>query len=60
MSLYMIIDLASISIPLLFSFHPRIQFVKEWKYALPAIILAAIPYLIWDEWFTADGIWGFN
>ena len=60
MSLYMIIDLASISIPFLFSFHPRIQFVKEWKYALPAIILAAIPYLIWDEWFTADGIWGFN
>ena len=60
MSLYLVINLASISVPLLFSFHPRIQFHKEWKYAIPAILLAAIPYLIWDEIFTRAGIWGFN
>ena len=60
MSLYLIIDLASISIPLLFSFHPRIAFYKEWRFALAAILFAAIPYLIWDQWFTLEGVWGFN
>ena len=60
MSLYLLIDLASVSIPFLFSFHPKIAFYKEWKYALPAIVLAAIPYLIWDQWFTETGVWGFT
>ena len=26
----------------------------------PAILLPAIPFLIWDEYFTRLGIWGFN
>jgi lycopene cyclase domain-containing protein len=46
--------------PLIFSFYPKANFSKKWKYALPAIILTSIPFIIWDEWFTRIGIWGFN
>lgn len=60
MSLYLMIDLGAVLVPFLFSFHPQIAFYKQWRYALPAILLTAIPYLIWDQWFTAEGIWGFN
>ena len=60
MSVYLMIDLASVTIPFLFSFHPKIAFYKQWKYAFPALILAAIPYLIWDQWFTQTGVWGFT
>ena len=60
MSVYLLIDLAAVSIPFLFSFHPKISFHRQWKYAFPALILAAIPYLIWDQWFTETGVWGFS
>ncbi len=58
--LYLCIDLSCIIIPLLASFHPKIRFDKEWKYLFPAIIIVAIFFLIWDEWFTQIGVWGFN
>jgi lycopene cyclase domain-containing protein len=59
-SLYLLIDLAAVAVPLIFSFHPRIAFHREWRSFLPAILLAAIPYLIWDQFFTDASIWGFN
>jgi len=58
--LYLIIDLAAISLPFLFSFHPKANFSKKWKYLWPAILLPATFFLIWDEWFTTMGVWGFN
>jgi lycopene cyclase domain-containing protein len=60
MSLYLWIDLASVSVPFLFSFHPRIAFHKQWRAIATAIFLASIPFLIWDELFTQAGIWGFS
>lgn len=57
---YLVINLSSLIIPLLFSFHPKLGFYKEWKYALPAIGITLIPFVIWDIIFTYYEIWGFN
>ena len=58
--LYAVIDVASISLPLLFSFHPKIQFYKRWPVVLPAIISMTVLYVAWDIVFTEQGVWGFN
>ena len=60
MSLYAWLNLLSVSIPFIASFHPRIGFYRHWPALFPAIILAMIPYVIWDVIFTRLGIWGFN
>lgn len=58
--LYLTLDLASISFPLIFSFWKKAPFYKEWRWALPGIIVTAIFFIIWDELFTQLGVWGFN
>lgn len=59
-SLYLFINLGAFLVPFIFSFHPKLLFFKKWKYAFPAIILSAIPFIIWDIYFTKIGVWGFN
>lgn len=58
--LYLLIDLFTIIIPLLFSFHPKIKFYKEWSSFIPANIITVIIFIIWDILFTKYGVWGFN
>lgn len=58
--LYLSLDILSISVPFLASFHPKFKFYKEWKYFFPASFLSAIIYLSWDIYFTKSGFWGFN
>lgn len=60
MSLYLILNIASISIPLLYSFEKRMRFIKWWKEVFLAITITAIFFLIWDIIFTEQGVWGFN
>lgn len=57
---YLLIDIGAVSVPLLFSFHPRLAFHRRWRAAIPAILITAIPFLLWDMWFTGKGLWGFN
>ena len=57
---YLIIDIATLAVPLLFSFHRRIRFNKEWKYFLPANLLIALGFILWDIFFTHFGHWKFN
>ena len=59
-SLYLLLDLLSLSVPFLVSFHPRLRLYREWPALFAAIFLAMIPYIIWDVYFTVHGYWGFN
>lgn len=58
---YLLINIATLSIPFLRSFETRyIDFKAKWKYLLPAIAIAAAFFLIWDAAFTSMGVWSFN
>lgn len=59
-SLYLILNLASISVPFLVSFHPRLRFYKKWKSLFLAICITSLLFISWDVIFTQNGIWGFN
>lgn len=58
--LYLLLDLAAISIPFACSFYPKANFSKKWKYLLPALIIPGAIFILWDIYFTAWEIWGFN
>ena len=60
MSLYLILNLASISIPFIYSFEKKMYFIKWWKQVFLSIAIVAAIFLIWDVIFTYLGVWGFN
>ena len=59
-STYLLVDIAALIVPLLFSFHPKIKFYKELKYFFPACLAVAGIFLTWDYFFTKHQVWGFN
>ena len=58
--LYLLIDFLTILFPMAFSFHPKGNFSKKWKYLAPAICIPAMMFIVWDMAFTKMGVWGFN
>lgn len=58
--LYLYINIGSIIIPFLFSFHPKLRFYKKWRSLFPAIAIMMVIFIAWDVIFTQQGIWGFN
>jgi lycopene cyclase domain-containing protein len=60
MSEYYWVLILSFSVPFIFSFSKRWGFHKHYKYAILSIILASIPFLIWDAIVTEIGHWSFN
>lgn len=57
---YLSLDILSVIFPLMFSFYPKADFSKKWKFLAPAIAGPAIFFILWDSWFTDMGVWGFN
>jgi len=58
--LYLIINLASVSIPFIASFYPKHPFYKHWKNYIIANGIVATLFIIWDVYFTHIGVWHFN
>ncbi|MFT4698810.1 MAG: lycopene cyclase domain-containing protein [Flavobacteriaceae bacterium] len=58
--LYLFLNLGSIIIPFIFSFHPKIKFYSKWKSLFIGIIVMMSIFIPWDILFTNHGIWGFN
>ncbi|CAL2083887.1 Lycopene cyclase [Tenacibaculum sp. 190524A05c] len=58
--LYLLLNLGSLSIPLLYSFEKNMRFIKHWKAVLLSLTIVATVFLIWDAIFTQNGVWGFN
>lgn len=57
---YLIVNLLTISICFVFSFHRKIRFDRYFLPFLKAAALIAVPFIAWDIWFTAEGVWWFS
>ena len=57
---YLLINLFTVVVCFIFSFHPKIKFNRHFPAFFKASILVAIPFIIWDFYFTGAGIWWFN
>ena len=60
MSVYFQILFFCIIIPFIFSFHRKINFYKKWPEFIKSNIITIIPFIVWDEIFTSNKVWGFN
>jgi lycopene cyclase domain-containing protein len=60
MSLYATLILATILGPLCLSFDRKIHFYTYFKPLLLSILVVGGIFVAWDEFFTQNGIWGFN
>ncbi|GET33797.1 hypothetical protein PbJCM13498_26600 [Prolixibacter bellariivorans] len=57
---YFILLFLSLLGPLLLSFDKKVHYYKRWKFLFPAILRAAVLFILWDIIFTRTAIWGFN
>ncbi|WP_339709105.1 lycopene cyclase domain-containing protein [uncultured Kriegella sp.] len=58
--LYLLLDIGSLSIPFLYSFHPKLKLYSSWKPIGLALLSTMLIFIPWDTIFTANGFWGFN
>ncbi len=60
MSTYLFVLVSSVFLPILFSFHKRIQFHKKASHVFKSIFLCSIIFIVWDVIYTEMGVWGFS
>jgi lycopene cyclase domain-containing protein len=58
--LYLLVDLGCVAMPFLLSFDKKVAFFKRWSAFWKANLLVALVFIVWDVYFTSEGIWGFN
>ena len=59
-TIYLLLNLGSVSVPFLYSFHPRLKLHKRFLWIFISILLTMFIFIPWDVIFTMSGIWGFN
>lgn len=57
---YALILFFTVIICFIASFYKRLQFNRHFGAFIKAAVLVAIPFIAWDVWFTAKGVWWFN
>jgi len=57
---YILINFFTVIICFLASFDKRIQFNRLFGKFLLSSTIVAIPFIIWDIWFTSKGVWWFD
>ena len=58
--LYLLLNISSIFVPFVASFHPKLKFYKKWRYLILSMLITNVVFIAWDVWFTKIGVWGFN
>lgn len=57
---YLLINFFTIIICFIYSFDKRIQFNRHFLIFIKSSTIVAIPFILWDVWFTKIGVWWFN
>ncbi|MCB0430163.1 MAG: lycopene cyclase domain-containing protein [Flavobacteriales bacterium] len=57
---YLLLDLGSILMPVLFIADKRIRILTNLKALGVALMAGALVFIPWDVWFTRQGYWSFN
>lgn len=58
--MYLLLNLGTLAIPLAFSFGPKIQFYRSFRFLFVSILITSSVFIGWDYIFTTIGIWEFN
>jgi lycopene cyclase domain-containing protein len=59
-NLYLLLNIGSIIVPFIVSFHPRLKFYKKWKSFFIGTVITSIVFITWDVFFVNMKVWGFN